>query len=144
MYIGNITDKGCCKTIGTDILDVSGATGHVDLGIGAKASLAINAVNKYDFVFLHVKGTDEVFHDRNFNAKRRMIERIDGEVIGHIIRNLKNTTIVLTADHSTPVNLREHSADPTPVAIYGGVRTDLVNFFTEEIVPVETLEGYVD
>lgn len=123
--------KGVCRVIGMDVIEVGGATGHVNSDIGAKANSAINALKNYDFVFLHIKGTDEASHDGNFDTKKSMIERIDSEAIGPVLRNLRNTTIVLTADHSTPINLREHSADPTPIAIYGDVRTDLANSFSE-------------
>jgi len=60
-----------------------------------------------------------------------MIERIDREVIGPILEEVKDATIVLTADHSTPISIRQHSADPVPIAILGDVRTDQVDKFTE-------------
>ncbi len=123
--------KGVCRTLGMDVIEVSGATGHIDSDIGAKADAAINAIKNYDFVFLHIKGADEASHDGNFDSKKRMIERIDNEVIGKVLQNSGDITIALTADHSTPVNLKEHSADPTPIAILGDVRTDSVKEFTE-------------
>ncbi len=123
--------KGVCRTIGMDVIEVDGANGHIDSNIHLKADAAIKALKDYDFVFLHIKGTDEASHDGNFNAKRGMIERIDNEVIGRVLQNSGDITIALTADHSTPINLKEHSADPTPIAILGDVRTDLVNSFSE-------------
>ena len=125
--------SGVCRTVGMDIIEVEGATGHTDSDIGAKATAAIRALNElnYDFVFLHIKGTDEASHDGDFNSKKKMIERIDTEVIAPILKNVKDTTIVLTADHSTPVALKQHSADPVPIVITGDVRTDLVIEFGE-------------
>ncbi|RLI91070.1 MAG: 2,3-bisphosphoglycerate-independent phosphoglycerate mutase [Candidatus Altiarchaeales archaeon] len=123
--------KGVCNSIGMKVIDVKGATGHVDSDISKKAKTAINALKKYDFVFLHIKGTDEASHDGDFNSKKEMIERIDREVIGPILEKVKDTTIVLTADHSTPISIRQHSADPVPIAILGDVRTDQVDKFTE-------------
>ena len=123
--------KGVCKSMGMEIIDVKGATGHVDSDIFGKVNMAISALKKYDFVFLHIKGTDEASHDGNFNSKKEMIERIDREVIGPILEKVKNTTIVLTADHSTPISIKQHSADPVPIAILGDVRTDQVEKFTE-------------
>ncbi|MEA1924599.1 MAG: phosphoglycerate mutase, partial [Candidatus Altiarchaeota archaeon] len=92
---------------------------------------AIRALDVYDFVFLHLKGTDEASHDGDFKSKKEMIERIDGEVIGPILREIKDATIALTADHSTPVGIKQHSADPVPIAVLGDVRTDDIKRFTE-------------
>ncbi|MBU4202189.1 MAG: 2,3-bisphosphoglycerate-independent phosphoglycerate mutase [Candidatus Altiarchaeales archaeon] len=122
---------GVCRAIGMDTLDVKGANGHTDSDIGAKAKAAIGALKKYDFVFLHIKGADEASHDGNFQAKREFIERIDREVIALVLEEVKDTTVILTADHSTPISIRQHSADPVPIAILGDVRTDSVKKFTE-------------
>ena len=126
--------KGVCRDVGMDIIDVKGITGHVDSNIANKADAAIKALKRYDFVFLHIKGTDEASHDGDFDSKKSMIERIDKEVIGRILKHLKDTkdiTIVLTADHSTPLSIKQHSADPVPIAILGDVRADDVKRFTE-------------
>jgi len=124
---------GVCKSLGMDVIEVPEANGHVDSNIGKKADAAIKALDKYDFVFLHIKGTDEASHDGNFAAKTAMLERVDKEVIGPILNrvDLKNTTIVLTADHSTPLRLKQHSADPVPLCIFGDVRTDDVSKYSE-------------
>ncbi len=123
--------KGICRLVGMDVIDVEGTTGHVDSNIKGKALATIDALKSYEFVFLHIKGTDEASHDGDFEAKKMMIERIDKEVIRPILENIENTNVVLTADHSTPVSVREHTADPVPIAIYGDVRTDLVDKYTE-------------
>lgn len=128
---GTTLIKGVCRSIGMDIIDVEGATGHIDSNIGAKVEAAIEAIDRYDFIFIHIKGTDEASHDGRFDLKEKMIERIDSEVVGPIIYGVKDATIVLTADHSTPLSIRQHSADPVPVAILGDVRTDDVKRFTE-------------
>ncbi len=124
---------GVCRAVGMDVIEIPGANGHVDSDIGKKANAAIDALKKYDFVFLHIKGTDEASHDGKFDAKKKMIERVDREVIAPILKkvDLANTTVVLTADHSTPLSLKQHSADPVPVAILGDVRTDDVTKYAE-------------
>ncbi len=125
--------KGVCSSIGLDVIEVSGATGHVDSNIKGKALAAVSALKDYDFVFLHIKGTDEAAHDGNFDKKRIMIEKIDKDVIETIIENfdMKNLNLILTADHTTPVSLKKHTADPVPVLIHGDVRTDLVDRYDE-------------
>ncbi|MCK4491797.1 MAG: hypothetical protein KAU03_04180, partial [Candidatus Altiarchaeales archaeon] len=123
--------RGVCSSIGMDIIDVPGATGHVDSNIAGKAQAAINALKKHDFVFLHLKGTDVASHDGSFQKKKEMIERIDGEVIKSILEDVGDTTIALTGDHSTPVGIGQHSADPVPLVITGDVRVDSVKRFDE-------------
>ncbi len=40
--------------------------------------------------------------------------------------------LIITSDHSTPVSVREHTADPVPVAILNNsVRRDDVKIFSE-------------
>jgi 2,3-bisphosphoglycerate-independent phosphoglycerate mutase len=40
--------------------------------------------------------------------------------------------LALTADHSTPCCVKDHTGDPVPLVIYGkGVRTDRVRTFDE-------------
>lgn len=120
--------KGVSRAVGLDILEVEGANGHVNSNIKGKVEKTIEALNSYDFVFLHIKGTDEISHDGNFEGKVNMIEKIDHE-IGELL-NL-DITLALTADHSTPVTVKEHTADPVPIAVSGDVRTDLVEKFGE-------------
>ncbi len=122
---------GVCRAIGMDIIMTEGANGHIDSNIGAKAGAAIKALQQYDFVFLHLKGSDEASHDGNFKAKKEFIERIDSEVIAPILRKVRDATIAVTADHSTPLSIGQHSADPVPISILGDVRTDSVKKFTE-------------
>ena len=74
-------------------------------------------------------GSDEASHDGNLRAKIDIIERAD-TVINQFIDAVD--FIVITADHTTPVNFKNHTADPVPVVISGpGVRTDDVKTFGE-------------
>jgi len=120
--------KGVARAVGLEILEVEGANGHIDSNIKGKVEKTIDALKEYSFVFMHIKGTDEISHDGNFEGKVKMIEKIDKE-IGKLLD--LEITLALTADHSTPVTVREHTADPVPIAISGDVRTDLVETFGE-------------
>ncbi|MHC1623278.1 MAG: 2,3-bisphosphoglycerate-independent phosphoglycerate mutase [Candidatus Methanospirareceae archaeon] len=122
--------KGVAKYLGMHVLTVEGATGKADTNLHNKVEVALNALEEHDFVFLHVKDTDNNGHDGNFEGKKKTIERIDEELVAR----LKDTDayIVVTGDHSTPVSIKRHSSDPVPVVIKGdGVRTDEVNKFDE-------------
>ncbi len=87
-----------------------------------RAESAIQLLKKFDFVYVHLKGPDEPGHDKDCDGKRKAIEDIDRYFMSHIINNVnwKETIVIVTADHSTPCTLGAHSADPVPLAIYGG------------------------
>jgi len=122
--------KGVAKYLGMDVIPVEGATGKTDTNLNNKAEAALHAFEEHDFVFLHVKGTDDMGHDGNFEGKKNMVSRIDNELVARI--KDADSYICITADHSTPVSIKRHSSDPVPVVIKGdGVRKDKVNKFDE-------------
>ncbi len=126
---GSALYKGVAKYVGMEILKVPGATGRIDTDIEAKAKAARQALEEFDFVFVHVKGADNASHDGNLEGKLLMIEKVDRLVQ---ILCQENVYLIVTADHSTPLSLRRHSSDPVPVLFYGnGVRRDKVEFFDE-------------
>ncbi|MBU2617628.1 MAG: phosphoglycerate mutase, partial [Euryarchaeota archaeon] len=113
-----------------DYIGTEGATGDVDSDIDAKVKNAIGALEDHDFVLLNIKGADESGHDGLIEEKIQFIGKID-KALEPII-GLKDTLVVVTPDHSTPIAVRDHSADPVPVAITGpGVRVDNVRAYDE-------------
>lgn len=125
--------KGVARAIGLDVLNVDGATGGLDSDFMAKANVAIKSASNYDFIFIHVKAPDTASHDGLIDEKIEVIERID-KMVGRILDGLSGYELYLaiTADHCTPVLLREHSGDPVPVLIYGpNIVNDDVNSYSE-------------
>ncbi len=124
--------KGICRAVGMAVLDVRGATGGLDTDMNAKAEAALAALRKYDMVVVNVKAADICGHDGKAREKVEVAERID-VMMGHIRAGLNDDVVVAaTADHSTPVDLRDHSGDPVPVLVYGPtVRVDTVKRFDE-------------
>ena len=124
--------KGLCRLVGMDVIDVPGATGGLDTDYGAKAEAALESMDAHDLVFLNVKAPDIAGHDGDFRLKVQVIENID-VMIGSILKELHEEVVVaLTADHSTPVSVRDHSADPVPVSISGAdSRVDPVRKYDE-------------
>ncbi len=129
--VGVMLVKGVCKALGMDTLEVVGATGGVNTDMMAKAKAAISALQSYDFVLLHVKAADVYGHDGDAPGKVEAIKRLD-DMLGFLRDNISNNCIAITADHSTPVAVRNHSGDPVPLAIVGeGVRVDKVDRYDE-------------
>jgi 2,3-bisphosphoglycerate-independent phosphoglycerate mutase len=79
---------------------------------------AVDALKAYDFVFVHVKGTDMYGEDGNFDGKVKAIEEADaalGQLLPHV------DVLAVTGDHSTPVPVKGHSWHPQPVMICGEI-----------------------
>ena len=124
--------KGLCKLVGMDVPSVPGATGGLDTDYKAKGETAIKLLDSNDFVFVNVKAGDVASHDGDFRMKVNVVENID-MMLGLVLKDIHEDVVVaLTCDHSTPVSVREHSADPVPLAISGGgTRVDGVKEFDE-------------
>ena len=127
--------RGMFRTVGMDVIDVPGATGGLDTDLIAKADAGLVGLQTYDLIVLHVKAPDLCGHDGNASEKIRVIERLD-LMMGHLKAKLPTDVVVaITADHSTPVALKDHSGDPVPLTIFGeGVRVDDVLNFDERSV----------
>lgn len=123
--------KGIAKILGMDLIEVKGATGFENTNLKGKFLAAKKALKKYDFVFCHVKAADTFAHDGNFQAKKKFIEKIDRNL--KVLLGLKNTILVITADHSTCSLLREHCKDLCPILIFGDGKPSTT--FRKKVVP---------
>jgi len=85
-------------------------------------------INKFDNFYIHIKETDVPGHDGLAIHKKKMIEIIDERLFGFLKK--MNVKVCVTSDHATPCCLKNHSADPVPVVIYGKGR-DKVRKFDE-------------
>ncbi len=73
-----------------------------------------------DYSYIHIKETDIPGHDNKPIEKKLMLEYID-KTFFKFLRKFappKKIKIVVTADHSTPCKLKNHSSDPVPVLFY--------------------------
>ncbi len=114
--------KGLSKLIGFDIIDVPGATGFVDTNYRGKASAAIEALNKYDLVFVHIEAPDEASHNGSADLKKKAVEQIDKYIVGPVyeaITNYESWRILVLPDHPTPIRSCAHSPEPVPFAMAG-------------------------
>lgn len=126
---------GIACYLGMDIIEVPGANGGLDSDIMAMGNAIIKALDDHSFVLCNIKGSDIAGHDGDPKAKMKFIERTD-KVIGMLMDKAdEQTYIILTADHSTPVAIKDHSGDPVPITFHGpGVRVDSVQAFDERSV----------
>jgi 2,3-bisphosphoglycerate-independent phosphoglycerate mutase len=83
-----------------------------------------------DFVFVHLKATDQAGHTKDPAVKRATIEALDAE-LGSLPTD--RAIVAVTGDHATPTYPDViHSGDPVPFLLAGpGVRADAVVRFGE-------------
>ncbi len=127
--------RGLSMLIGFDLLNVPGATGFVDTNYQGKALAAIEALDKYDLVFIHIEAPDEASHNGSIDMKKKAIEQIDKHIVGPVLEALQGYEkwrILVLPDHPTPISSRAHSAGPVPFAMAGtGVKGILNTTFSE-------------
>lgn len=97
------------------------------------ARTALEAIDEYEGLYIHIKGPDVPAHDGRFEDKRDVIEAIDAAFFGGLLPELPRDVIVaVTADHSTSCPKKAHTDDPVPLVIAGpGVSEDAVMTYGE-------------
>jgi 2,3-bisphosphoglycerate-independent phosphoglycerate mutase len=127
--------RGLAKLIGFDLIHVPGATGFVDTDYRGKGEAAVEAMDKYDIVFIHVEAPDEAGHSGNATMKKEAIEQIDKHIVGPVLNAIQqhdSWRILVMPDHPTPVATGAHSGEPVPFAMAGtGVKGILNTTFSE-------------
>ena len=124
--------KGIGKVLGMEVIEVQGATGKPDTNLKAKVSKMLELYQDFDFFYLHFKATDSFGEDGNWQGKKDFIERKIDPAIEPLF-DLQDALVVITADHSSPCVLKDHSTDPVPLLIWGqGIEADKVVRFSEK------------
>lgn len=127
--------RGLAKLIGFDLISVAGATGYLDTNFAGKGEAAIEALDKYDIVLVHIEAPDEAGHSGNPYHKKQAIESIDKFIVGPVYEALQTYSqyrILVMPDHPTPVEERCHIGEPVPFALAGhGIKGILKKSFSE-------------
>ena len=128
--------KGIGRYAGLQVVDVAGATGNIDTNYEGKVEAALRALERLDFVYLHIEAPDEAGHEGDTALKVKAIELFDEKVVGPVIKGLDESgqdwRVLLLPDHATPISIKTHSRDPVPFTIAGtGVQPDGVERFDE-------------
>jgi 2,3-bisphosphoglycerate-independent phosphoglycerate mutase len=128
--------KGLGNIMRLEVIDVPGATGYYDTDYEGKARAALAALDRLDFVLVHVEAPDEAGHNGDRSEKVRAIENFDSRVVGKILDGLHGRTpfkVMVLPDHATPLSIKSHVADPVPFCIYGtGITPDGMPAFNEK------------
>ena len=128
--------RGIGHYAGFETPEVEGATGLFDTNYENKVSVALAALRKQDFVYLHIEASDEAGHEGNMDLKKRTIEDLDNRVVRPIYEAVKDweepVSIAILPDHPTPCSLRTHTSEPVPFLIWNPeIQPDNVETFDE-------------
>lgn len=74
----------------------------------------------FDYCYIQFKETDVPGHDNKPLEKKEMVELLDRKFFSFLKKFAEKNKIkvVVTADHSTPCELKSHSADPVPLVLF--------------------------
>jgi 2,3-bisphosphoglycerate-independent phosphoglycerate mutase len=112
--------RGLARMTGMEVFDVPGVTGDMNNDYVAQAIGALKALDKYDMVVVHVEATDEAGHAGLVKEKVEAIERVDGEIVSRLRSwNKDALRLLILPDHSTPIQVQTHVADPVPFILCG-------------------------
>ena len=119
--------QGIGKCAGMQVLKVPGATGNYKTDFSAKGRAAVDVLkNGADYVYIHVEAPDECGHQHQVKEKVYSIEQIDEKIVGPVLDYLEacgeEFCAAVLPDHPTPLEVRTHTADPVPFALYRGGR----------------------
>lgn len=98
------------------------------------AALALEAIEGYDGLYIHIKGPDVPAHDGDHEAKIASIEEIDSIFFTRLLSDLDMSRMIVavTADHSTSCVRKAHTDGPVPLLVAGaGVSSDSVESYGE-------------
>jgi 2,3-bisphosphoglycerate-independent phosphoglycerate mutase len=98
------------------------------------AQLALEAIEGFDGLYIHIKGPDVPAHDGDHEGKIASIEAIDAHFFAPLLDELDmgRTIVAVSADHSTSCARKAHTDGPVPLVISGGsITADNVPSFGE-------------
>lgn len=115
--------QGIGRCAEMDVIKVEGATGTYETNFAGKASAAVRAfANGADYVYIHIEAPDECGHHGQTKEKIYSIEQIDSQILAPVWTYLEDCSedyvILVLPDHPTPIQIRTHSAEPVPFALY--------------------------
>ena len=107
-----------------------------------KASVAAQAMETENAIYVHLKGPDEFGHDGDAIGKMKNIEEIDKRFFGTLLDRIdvSKIAVMISADHSTPCIYKRHSDDPVPLLISGDMIT---NDDTQRFTEAEAKKGAI-
>lgn len=114
--------RGLAALIGWDRIEVEGATGYLDTNYAGKGQAAVDALDLYDIVCVHVEATDEASHEGRVEEKIKALEQIDRHIVAPVrskLQSMGEHRLLILPDHPTPCSTKKHSHGMVPMAVCG-------------------------
>jgi len=114
-------ERGIARALGLEDRYLGPMGPDRDAGYRERARVTREMMERWPFVYVHLKGPDEPGHDGNASVKKEVVETIDRSFFGPFVEGLDRSRVRLavTADHATPCVLKGHSDDPVPLLLCG-------------------------
>lgn len=137
--------RGIALAMGLTVVTPQGATADADTDLTAKVRTALTLAHKYDFIMVHVNGTDELSHRCDAVGKAAFLHRIDAELVAPLIEQApQDTTFLVCSDHSTISATGRHRADPQPFVLYNNSKQQHANLGTRNALQaISLLKGLI-
>jgi len=120
--------RGIAALVGWPRIEVDGATGYLDTDYAGKGRAAVEALDQYDVVCVHIEAPDEASHEGRHDAKIEALQQIDRHIVGPLIDRLEQMgeyRILVTPDHPTTCRTKKHSHGMVPLVMAGtGIKSD--------------------
>jgi 2,3-bisphosphoglycerate-independent phosphoglycerate mutase len=127
--------RGIGALVGWPRIEVEGATGYLDTNYAGKGQAAVDALNEYDVVCVHIEAPDEASHEGRHEAKIEALQQIDQHIVAPVVEALAkhgDYRILVTPDHPTPCSTKKHSHGMVPLVMAGsGVDPDAQTTYDE-------------
>ena len=114
--------RGIAALAGWPRIEVDGATGYLDTNYVGKGQAAVEALNKYDLVCVHIEAPDEASHEGRHDAKVEALEQIDKHIVAPLVDALAthgDHRILVTPDHPTYCSTKKHTHGLVPLVMAG-------------------------
>lgn len=113
--------RGIGKSLGMNVSEFYGGSGDTQTNLREKTISALDCLQKNDFVVLHILGADVASHDKKPVQKKSFIEKIDAEIFKRTMEyiKLKETVLVVAANHGSSVYTGKHVACNAPFVVFG-------------------------
>ncbi|HEX78113.1 MAG TPA: cofactor-independent phosphoglycerate mutase [Dehalococcoidia bacterium] len=125
--------RGLAKMAQVENLDIPGVTDGPDNNHAGQVAGALDALQEKDLVIVHIEAPDEAAHTGSIDDKIRTIEHIDREGVNQLLSwGNRGLRVLVLPDHSTPIQIKTHCADPVPFILWGeGISHNGARAFTE-------------
>lgn len=113
------TIRGLGRMFGFTVISDPRFTATIKTDLSLKIQTAITALQQHDIVFVHIKAADVCATNRQPEAKKEFIERLDASLMPILNHPL---VTAITADRATDSNTGRRSTDSLPALIHSPER----------------------